>query len=108
MLFRSQEVAGWVGDAQKVVAKRSEPAIATGRHCNDPFECGFIDHCRSSEPQAEFPVAWIPRASTKALKAHLEQPGVLDLRDVPDHLLNPTQLRVKNATVANQQVNVRQ
>ena len=98
-LAKAAEVQTWIHDAQAVVREPTEPKRATGAHCRSPFECGFIDYCGASEPQAEFPVAWLPRVQAKALKAHLAQPGVIDMRDVPDRLLNATQLRVKTQTV---------
>jgi len=96
---RSNEVQSWIDAAQVVAKKRKEPSLSTGAHCTSPFECGFISYCSASEPQAEYPVAWLPRVQTKALKAHLAQNGVLDMRDVPDDLLNARQLRVKAQTL---------
>ncbi len=50
--------------------------------------------------QAEWPVTWLPRVQTKALKTLLESKTVTDLRDVPDELLNDRQRRVKKHTVS--------
>jgi len=97
---REDEVKQWVQQAQAVAAQSTEPLRATGAHCTSPFECGFIAHCAASEPQAEFPVSWLPRVQTKALKAHLAQPGVTDIRQVPDELLNAKQKRVKDQTLS--------
>lgn len=97
---RDEEVETWISDAQKVVGKKREPEVATGRHCSDPFDCGFIEFCQSQEPRAEFPVVWLPRIQAKALKALIEDKGVIDLRDVPDELLNERQCRVKGATLS--------
>jgi hypothetical protein len=99
---REAEVRQWVKQAQAVAKLAAEPVRATGAYCQTPFECGFIDHCAATEPQAEFPVAWLPRVQTNALKAHLAQPGVIDMRQVPDDLLNATQLRVKQQTLSGQ------
>jgi hypothetical protein len=99
---RTNEVSEWVGQAQAVAKLRAEPVRATGAHCQTPFECGFIGHCAATEPQAEFPVAWLPRVQTKALKAHIAQPGVTDMRHVPDELLNASQQRVKQQTLSGQ------
>ncbi len=96
---RGEEVQSWIEAAHGILRKRKEPAISTGAHCMSPFECGFIEHCRTGEQQAEFPIAWLPRVQTNALKAHLAQPHVSDLRDVPDELLNEKQLRVKVQTI---------
>jgi hypothetical protein len=99
---REQEVQEWVTQAGEVAALAKEPVRSTGEHCSSPFECGFLGHCSAVNPQAEFPVAWLPRVQTAALKEHLDRPEVADMRDVPDTLLNPTQLRVKQHTLAAQ------
>ena len=95
---RTEEIEGWIAEAQKIARKRKEPAIGTGDQCSSPFECGFISYCSAQEPQAEYPVSWLPRVQTKALKEHLAT-STGELRDVPDDLLNPRQLRVKNCTL---------
>ena len=97
---RAKEVAGWVADAQAIVRRKQEPAIATGSHCKDPYACCFIDHCRGQEPRAKYPVEWLPRIQSRALKTHIEHKGVVDMRKVPDALLNDTQLRVKTHTLS--------
>lgn len=97
---REAEVKAWIGDAQAIVRKRTEPAMGTGRHCNDPYGCGFFDYCQGQEPQAEYPVSWLPRVQSKALKALMDDADVTDLRHVPDELLNDRQLRVKAHTLS--------
>ena len=97
---REEEVKGWIADAQTIARKRVEPRIGTGQHCNDPYECGFLAYCQAQEPQAEYPIHWLPRISTKALKSHIEEDGVTDLREVRDDLLTDQQLRVKAHTLA--------
>ena len=97
---RESEVQEWIAQAQAVLRRTKEPARVTGGHCSDPYECGFIPYCRAQEPQAEFPVAWLPRVQAKALKAHLLQAEVIDLRQVPDVLLNSMQLRVKTQSLS--------
>lgn len=99
---RATEVRAWISDAQAIVRKRTEPKIATGRHCSNPYGCGFIDHCQSTEPRAEYPVTWLPRVQAKALKALIENDGVTDLREVPDDLLNERQRRVKTCSLSGQ------
>lgn len=99
---RADEVREWAEQAHAVAKLPNEPTRATGSHCQSPFECGFIAHCSSTEQQAEYPVTWLPRVQTKILKAHLEQPGVVDMRHVPDELLNARQKRVKQQTLSRQ------
>jgi hypothetical protein len=97
---REAEVKTWIADAQVIARKRSEPAIGTGRHCSDPYECGFLGHCQAQEPQTEYPVNWLPRVQTKALRALIEDDGITDMRHVPDELLNDRQQRVKTYTLS--------
>lgn len=99
---REAEVKAWIADAQAIAGKSSEPAMGTGKHCGQPYECGFFAYCQGQEPQAQYPVGWLPRIQTKALKALVEEDGVKDLRKVPDDLLNERQLRVKAHTLSNQ------
>ena len=96
---RVSEVAGWIAEAQATALKRAEPDIRTGTHCFDPVPCNFHDHCTAQEPQAVHPVSWLPKVQTKALKAHLANPEITELAQVPDELLNPLQRRVKAATL---------
>ncbi len=97
---REAEVKAWIADAQAIVGRNSEPEIMTGRQCGKPFECGFLDYCRSQEPQADYPVSWLPRVQAKALKSLIEDERVTDMRDVPDELLNERQRRVKSSTLS--------
>ena len=96
---RADEVRGWIADAHTVVARKKAPAITTGSQCTTPYECGFIAHCQSQEPQAEHPVQWLPRPGN-GIKAHMAEHGTCELRDLPDALLNPVQQRVKTATLS--------
>jgi len=99
---RSEEVRGWIAEAQKIAAKKREPRIATGRQCSDPFECGFGAYCQSQEPQAEQPIHWLPGKFRNDLREHIEAHGLTELRDVPDELLNDRQQRVKSVMLSGQ------
>lgn len=100
-LAREAEVSAWIAEAQKVVGKKTCPEMATGSHCTKPFECGFFGHCAGDEPETDYPVTWLPKVLKKDLKEFLAQPEIIDMRQVPDALLNEKQLRVKQHTVAN-------
>lgn len=52
-----------------------------------------------AEPQAEQPVSWLPRIGNK-LAAHVEANAVIELRDIPDALLNDQQRRVEKSTLS--------
>lgn len=97
---RDEEVSEWIAAAQKTVTKKDEPEIRTGEQCSSPFACGFFSYCQSQEPQAEYPVYWLPSIRAKALKEHIAENPALDLRDTPDDLLNELQQRVKAHTIS--------
>lgn len=97
---RGDEVKAWIAAAQAIVQKRTAPAIGTGRHCNEPYECGFFGHCQSQEPQGHYPITWLPRVQSKALKSFIETKSARDMREVPDELLNGPQQRVKAITLS--------
>ncbi len=99
VVLRANEVNAWILEAQATSKRRTEPNKQTGPHCAEPFACGFIDYCRTQEPQAVHPIAWLPRVQSKALKAYLSSPEVTELSQVPDTLLNETQLRVKTVSL---------
>lgn len=99
---RGAEVQRWVEAAQSVVAQVTAPAINIGPHCHDPYPCGFYAHCQSHAPQADHPIAWLPKPLKNGLVALIANTGITELRDVPDHLLNDKQQRIKNATLANE------
>jgi hypothetical protein len=100
---RSEEVKGWIADAQKIVAQPAEPEIAVGDQCSVPFECGFCNYCSSGNPQPaqpEYPIEWLPNLHYTKRDLLAEQ-GVDDLRHVPDDLLSERQALVKEHTLAN-------
>jgi hypothetical protein len=97
---REPEVKTWIAGAKATAALEEAPAVRTGRQCTSPYECGFLGHCAAGEPQAEYPVRWLPRIQKRDLKALIQEEGVTDMRDVPDEMLNPGQRRVKEHTLA--------
>lgn len=98
-LSREGEVRSWIDRAGEVVEQVEEPDVDVGPHCDSPFACGFYAYCSRNEPTPEFPVFWLPRISGARLR-ELAEAGVDDLRNVPDHLLNAQQLRVKKHTLS--------
>jgi hypothetical protein len=96
---RGKEVKAWIAEAEAIAARRKEPALRTGPHCSDPFECGFFAYCESREKPAKIPVEWLPRIQSKALRDFIEMKQVRDMRRVPNRLLNDLQRRVKEHTL---------
>ena len=96
---RTEEVKGWIAEAQRIADQPSEPEVAVGPHCYDPFECGFCNYCHPDVPQPEFPLDCLPRFSAAKWEQLAEQ-GIDDLRGVPDEMLSDIQARVKEHTLA--------
>ncbi len=95
---RMEEVAEWVAKAQDVVAQPSEPAVAVGPQCYEPFECGFCAYCSPPAPPTEFPLEWLPNLSARKRDLFAEQ-GIDDMSGAPDPLLSERQRRVKECTL---------
>ena len=94
------EVPKWLKAAQKI-AIGTEPKVKMGKHCNDPFACGFQEYCETLAPPVEYPISWLPRFQGKKLAA-VEAAGIVDLRHVPVEGLTDTQRRVHQATLNNE------
>lgn len=97
---RFDEVKEWVNEAHSIVANTSPPSVRTGRHCTEPFECGFHAYCSKHESRATHPASLLPRVQSRELKALVGGNPVLELADVPDDLLNEMQARVKSHTLS--------
>jgi hypothetical protein len=97
---RTDEVKGWIVEAQIVADQPAEPDVAVGPQCSVPFECGFCNYCSRDLVQPEFPITWLPRLQGSRL-TRLEEQGVTDLRDVPNGWLNDKQNQIREHTLAN-------
>lgn len=96
----ADEVKGWFDQAHSVADSPSEPEIAIGAQCTSPFDCQFLEYCSKDQPKAKYPVNWLPRIQKKVLKAFIKDNNIIEMADVPDDLLNESQLRVKEHTLA--------
>jgi hypothetical protein len=96
---RTEEVKGWIAEAQRIADQSNEPERALGAHCYQPFECGFCNYCNRGVVSPEYPLNWLPHMSSTK-RNQLAESGVNDLRDVPDALLSDKQFRVKEHTLA--------
>lgn len=99
---RTAEVKTWITEAQLVAAQTQPPDIQVGEQCEKPFPCGFRKHCDQGIPEAQFPVAWLPRIQSKALKDFLAAKSAPDMREIPDVLLTEKQRRVRDVTISGQ------
>jgi len=70
---RIKEVPNWLAAAQSTLAG-TLPDIHTGRQCNDPFPCPFLDHCTTLDPPGpDHPINLLPGTSGKNLAKRLHQ-----------------------------------
>ena len=97
--FRGIEVEEWIADAQTSAALPSEPEIAMGPQCSDPFHCSFSAYCGRDRVEAEYPLTSLPSLRQER-RAMIEALGITDLREVPDEQLSATQLWVKEVTLS--------
>jgi len=101
---RQPEVARWLREAHWLVSQGQPPAQPRGRHCSQPFACGFQAHCRQEEDaqsgHEQHPIDWLPGRKSRALEAHVATNAVRGMQHLPDELLGSAQLRVKRHTLA--------
>ncbi len=99
---RTDEVQEWIAGAHAAVDSNREPEIAVGKQCHEPFDCAFLGHCERGTVRASHPVEWLPRIASTKLKTFIADQTVRELSEVPDHLLNALQKRVRDCTVADE------
>lgn len=85
-------VPEWIQQSRSTLSG-DEPAIETGAHCDDPFECPFKTYCNRNIVQPEQPkfsldVMYRMQATTKD---SLREKGFVDACLVPAEYLNDTQ-----------------
>ncbi len=94
---RHEEVKAWFTKAHEVADQEVEPEIETGDQCYSPFSCGFLSYCNRNKVSPDYPLSSLPRLRQIRREA-IENTGVDDLREAPDHLLNDLQKRVKHCS----------
>ena len=65
------KVPGWLDDAKQTL-NGEMPKTQTGKHCSDPYECPFQDHCKKLDPAGpEHPIELLPDNAGKQLAKKL-------------------------------------
>ena len=108
-LFRLQDVTGsvrsyveslpaWLALMWEVLAQEEAPPIGIGAHCTKPYRCSFYGLCHAALP--DHYVGQLPRVKADLVQ-RLRGLGILDIRDIPEHLpgLSQPQRRVREAVV---------
>ena len=80
---------------QRKMLKGSLPVIDIGEHCEDPYACDFMGHCRAHIPQIS-----VFSLKGRGAKAYdLYRQGIVHLKDIPEDLLSPNQRIQVEATL---------
>ncbi len=94
------KVDNWIKAAQQTLAG-TEPGIAMGDQCSEPFECPFQTHCRTAAgiiDEDPFPPEMLPRS--KNVASDLRSDGYTDIRDIPVNFLNnPIHQRIQASSL---------
>jgi hypothetical protein len=91
----SKEVPKWLREAQAVLAGKM-PKVVTGKQCEDPYACPFLEYCEERDPPGpEHPIELLPDSAGKGLAKKLRQAkGYTSILDP-----KPTELTGKDAAL---------
>ena len=101
-----RETLEWIGDRvthfHGVMAQAMPPAVETGPHCSDPYDCPFWDHCSAGTVGLEDWINDLPHLKGWR-REQLEAAGVETIAEIPEDFdLTPIQERVRRAVVTGQ------
>ena len=76
-----EEVAAKIRDLKAMLGQATPPAKDPSRHCRNPYDCDFYDHCTKN-----MPVHWVLELSgiREDRLGQLAAVGIADIRDIPD------------------------
>lgn len=74
---RADEIKQWIITAQEIVNCNQAPDIATGKQCNTPYPCAFINHCHATSPAPSTPSA----PSTEADENRIIEKPIFDINN---------------------------
>lgn len=94
------QVPMWIQGTLETLALPAAPVRETGKHCGDPWPCQFLEQCQAAEPQAKYPIAWLPGRLSKRATTAIAEGGLLEMAELADELLSETQQMVKAHTLA--------
>jgi predicted RecB family nuclease len=94
------EMPSNLAELKAMLANSDAPDIEPSRHCKNPYECEFWDHCTKDKP--EFWILNISGIGQKKID-ELTQMGIQDISNIPSNFpLSEIQDRIR-ASVTNQQ-----
>ena len=99
----TEAVRDWLPNVPRLVAALrealagTEPKIAVGPQCQDPYECPFLGYC--APVQTQYPVTALPGGAK--VQGPLLRQGIEDIREIPAGMLsNAVAEWVRRVTVA--------
>ncbi|MEJ2723793.1 MAG: DUF2779 domain-containing protein, partial [Deltaproteobacteria bacterium] len=100
-LIYMKQVPVLISSLNDMLAKPEEPAIRPGRHCKNPYECEFLEHCTKDMPEH-----WVMNLSgiTQKKLNDLAALGIEDIGDIPASFpLTALQQRIRSCVVNNKE-----
>lgn len=87
----ADDLPGHISRLRRVIDRPKVPDVAVGKHCEQPHECRFSDHCWSAVPALS--IHYLPRINEKKITL-LKGQGVFEQTQIPDDFddLSPNQL----------------
>lgn len=100
-LIYQNRIPSLLANFNDMLAKPEEPEIRPGRHCKNPYECEFWEHCTKDMPEH-----WVMNLTGIGQNRlnELTAIGVEDIRDLPDTFpLSKMQQRIKTCIKNNEE-----
>lgn len=92
-----EEVAALIARLKDVLGSKTPPMVDPSRHCRNPYDCDFYDHCTKS-----MPVYWILELSgiRGDRLGQLAAMGIAGIRDIPDSFpLSKVPARIRECVI---------
>lgn len=98
LIYRNQ-IPSLLAGYKDMLAKPEQPEIRPGRHCKNPYECEFLEHCTKGMPEH-----WVMDLSgvTQMKLNELAAMGIEKIRDIPPSFsLSALQERIRSCVIHN-------
>ena len=96
-IIYQNQVPSLISSFNDMLAKPEEPKVKPGRHCKNPYECEFWEHCTKDMPEH-----WVLNLSgiTQKKLNDLTALGIEDIRDIPASFsLTAVQERIRSCVI---------
>ena len=99
-LIYQRQIPTLLSSFNDMLEQPEEPKIKPDRHCSNPYDCEFWEHCTQDMPEH-----WIMTLTgiSQRKMDELEAEGVRDIRDIPASFsLSALQNRIRKCVITNQ------